>query len=126
MAGQSLNFRPTVLNLLLYTGDGFSIRLVVKDAAGAPIDITGTITAQIRVDRLHPEDSPLATFSVSLVDAYQGIVGLTLTADQTLSLPLNINNEKFQGVWDVQWAPVDRQPRTLVQGTVECVPDVTR
>jgi hypothetical protein len=126
MAGQSLNFRPTILNLLLYTGDGLSLKLNVKDGAGSPVDISGTVTAQIRADRLHPLDPPLASFSVSLVDAYLGIIGLTLTADQSLNLPLNTNSDRFTGVWDVQWTPVDRQPRTLVQGIVECVPDVTR
>lgn len=125
MAGQTLNFRPSILNLLLYAGDGFSIRLVVKDEAGTPVDISGTVTAQIRVDRLHPTDSPLASFTISLVDAYLGIIGLTLTGAQTLNLPLN-TDDKFVGVWDVQWTPVDKQPRTLIQGIVECVPDVTR
>lgn len=125
MAGQSLNFRPSILNLLLYAGDGFSIKLVCKDKAGNPIDITGSVTAQIRADRLHPSDPPLAAFTVSTVDAYIGIVGLTLTGEQTLSL-LPEGESVFTGVWDVQWTPNDMQPRTLTQGTVECVADVTR
>jgi hypothetical protein len=125
MAGQTMSFRPSILNLLLYAGDGFSIRLACKDPAGAPIDITGAVTAQVRLDRIHPDDPPLASFTVSLVDAYIGIVGLTLTGDQTLSL-LGDNEATFTGVWDVQWTPVDMEPRTLTQGTVECVADVTR
>lgn len=125
MAGQTLNLRPSILNLLLYAGDGFSIRLVCKDTAGAPVDISGAVTAQIRSDRVHPGDPPLASFTVSLVDAYLGIIVLTLSGDQTLGL-LGSGAEKFSGVWDVQWTPANMQPRTLTQGTVECVADVTR
>lgn len=125
MAGQTMNFRPKILNLLLYAGDGFSLRLVCKDTAGAPIDITGVVTAQVRLDRVHPSDPPLASFTVSLVDAYLGVIGLTLTGAQTLSL-LEAGGEKFTGVWDVQWTPANMQIRTLTQGVVECVADVTR
>lgn len=125
MAGQSINLRPSILNLLLYAGDGFSIRLVCKDTAGASIDITGSVTAQIRADRLHPNDPPLASFTVSMVDAYLGIVGLTLADEDTLAL-LGDGVDSFTGVWDVQWTPVDMETRTLVQGTVEIVADVTR
>lgn len=125
MAGQTLNFRPPILNLLLYAGDGLNIKLTCKDKAGNPVDITGSVTAQIRVDRVHPEETPLASFSVSLVDAYIGVVNLGLTGAQTLSL-LGDNENQFNGVWDVQWSPIDMQPRTLTQGIVECVADVTR
>lgn len=125
MAGQTLNFRPTILNLLLYAGDGLSIKLTCKDKVGNAIDISGSVTAQIRVDRIHPNDPPLASFTVSLVDAYLGIIGLSLTGAQTLSL-LGEGENKFTGVWDVQWTPDQLQIRTLVQGSVECVADVTR
>jgi hypothetical protein len=125
MAGQTMNFRPNILNLLLYAGDGFSLRLLCKDTAGAPIDVTGVVTAQVRLDRVHPDDPPLAVFTVSLVDAYMGVIGLTLSDAQTLSL-LGAGEEKFTGVWDVQWTPVSMQSRTLIQGIVECVADVTR
>ena len=125
MAVQTLNFRPSILNLLMYAGDGLNIKLTCKDKVGNLIDITGFVTAQIRPDRLHPNDPPLASFTVSLVDAYIGTVGLTLTGAQSLSL-LEDGQNSFNGVWDVQWTPVGLQVRTLVQGTVECVADVTR
>lgn len=125
MAGQSVNLRPTILNLFLYSGDGFSIKLVCTDSAGAPIDLTGSVTAQVRVDRVHPEDTPLASFSVETVDSYLGIVTLSLSGAQTDAL-LEDTSEKFTGVWDVEWVPQDKEPRTLLQGTVECVADVTR
>lgn len=125
MAGPSLNFRPQVLDLYIYAGDGLSIKLACNDKAGNPIDINGSVAAQIREDRLHPNDPPLASFTVSLVDGYLGIVGLTLTGTQSLSL-LPAGENEFVGVWDVQWTPSSALPRTLVQGKVECVADVTR
>lgn len=125
MAGQTLDFRPTILNLDIYAGDGLSINLNCKDLAGNPIDISGSVEAEIRPDRLHPNDAPLVNFAVSLVDAYLGVIALTLTGAQSLSL-LGPGEDKFTGVWDVQWTPAQLQIRTLVQGVVECVADVTR
>lgn len=125
MAGQSINLRPSILDLLLYSGDGFSIRLACKDSAGTPIDITGAVAAQVRNDRIHPDEIPLAIFAASLVDAYQGIIALSLTGEQTASLLVD-GTDRFTGVWDVQWTPADKEPRTLVQGLVECVADVTQ
>lgn len=125
MAGQSINLRPSILNLLLYSGDGFSIKLECKDSAGTPVDLTGSIVAQIRPDRLHPEDDPLTTFNVDNVDAYLGIVTLSLSGVQTEALVTD-GTEKFSGVWDVEWDAEDKEPRTLLQGVVECVADVTR
>lgn len=119
----TINVRPAVLDLLLYAGDGVDFRLICTDGEGAPIDITGNVIAHIRQDRVNP-DAPLAEFAVGMVDAYQGIIVLTLTGDQTQTLidP----SGKFTGVWDAQWEPSSGQPRTLCQGKVECVADVSR
>lgn len=123
-----INVQPQVLDLMLYSGDGFKVQLTCKTAAGAPIDITGSVAAQIRVDRSHPTDPPLEEFTVDLVDAYIGIVKLSLSAAQTEALmdDPSVRNGKFVGVWDVEWDPADSEPRTICQGTVECVYDVTR
>lgn len=122
MAGQ-INLQPQVLDLALYAGDGVEFRLVCTNTAGAPIDVTGTIKAQIRLERLTP-DPPVAQFGVNSVDAYQGIIVLSLTDEQTQDLVGDTG--KFNGVWDIQWAPATGQARTLCQGKVECVADVTR
>jgi hypothetical protein len=126
MANQ-INLQPQVLNLSLYAGDGVEFRLVCKDGSGDPIDITGTVTAQIRLDRL-TSTNPIVEFTTSMVDAYQGIVVLSLTEDQTRDLVMDSSAKagKFLGVWDIQWTPANTPPRTLCQGTVECVADVTR
>jgi hypothetical protein len=119
-----INLQPQVLNLELYAGDGVEFRLVCTDVNGAPIDVNGTVLAQVKLERA--DSSALATFTVGLVDAYQGIVILSLSGAQTAALVADSPTGKFVGVWDIQWTPSGKQPRTLCQGTVECVTDVTR
>jgi hypothetical protein len=122
-----INTQPQVLNLALYAGDGVEFRLVCTDGSDAPIDITGTVKAQVRLQRLDA-DPPIVEFTVGLVDAFQGIVVLSLSGEQTKTLSQHPSSKsgKFSGVWDIQWTPAGQQPRTLTQGTVECVADVTR
>ncbi len=126
MAGQ-INVQPQVLDLALYAGDGVSFRLVCTNAAGSPIDVTGTVKAQVRLTRL-AADPAIVEFTAGMVDAYQGIVTLSLTGDDTQELSEHESSQdgRFYGVWDVQWTPAGSQPRTLCQGKVECVSDVTR
>jgi hypothetical protein len=127
VAGQTINMQPAVLNLELYSGDGFSFRMICKNAAGEPIDMGGTVKAQIRKDRTTPEDPPIQEFTVGMTDAFQGIIVLSVTGEQTQSLTDDAGDgQKFSGVWDVEWEPSESEPRTICQGTVECVADVTR
>jgi hypothetical protein len=127
MANQ-INLQPQVLDLMLYSGDGFKVKLTCMDKAGAPVDVTGAVTAQIRLDRLTPENPPVLAMSVDLTDAYLGVVKLSLTGDQTQELTdgSSAKNGKFVGVWDVEWDSAADEPKTLCQGVVECVADVTR
>ena len=122
-----VDLRPDVLDLYLYAGDGIDIPINCTSGAGAPIDVTGEVSAQIRLERLTP-DPPIVTFSINTVDAYQGKIILSLTGDQTAQLSNDPSSKdgKFVGVWDLQWSPANSQPRTLCQGIVECVADVTR
>ena len=122
MAGR-INLQPELVDLILYAGDGVDLPITCTDGAGAPIDMSGAVTAQIRLERLTP-DPPIVSFSVNAVDAYLGKVILSLTGEQTADLVSE--SGKFVGVWDVQWTPAGNQPRTLCQGKVECVADVTR
>ena len=127
MAGQ-INLQPQVLDLILYAGDGVSFRLKCTDKAGAPVEVTGSVEAQIRLNRSKAESS-IVEFSAEMQDAYNGIIVLSLTGDQTQALvdhPSVNSSGKFTGVWDVQWEPSGLEPRTLCQGAVECVADVTR
>ena len=46
---KAINLQPEVLDLILYAGDGVDLRITCTDGAGAPIDITGAVSAQIRL-----------------------------------------------------------------------------
>ena len=120
---KAINLQPEVLDLILYAGDGVDLRITCVDGAGAPIDVSGAVNAQIRLQRLD-EDPPVAAFTVNAADAYLGKVILSLTGAQTAALVEE--NGKFSGVWDLQWTPSGAQPRTLCKGKVECDADVTR
>lgn len=126
MADQ-IRVQPDIVDLLLYAGDGVSFKIKVMNSAGAPIDISGTMKAQIRLERLAP-DPPVLEFTINMVDAYLGSVTLSLTGDQTQDLMEHPSSKggKFTGVWDIQWTPANSQPFTICQGKVECVADVTR
>jgi hypothetical protein len=123
----TLNSLPDVLDLLLYAGDGIELRMICTNGDGTPIDISGEVKAQIRLERLSP-DPPVVSFSVDAIDAYQGIIVLSLSGEQTAALSQDDSAKegKFSGVWDTQWTPSGAQPKTLCQGKVECVIDVTR
>ena len=122
-----INVQPQILDLALYAGDGFSFRIICSDADGAPVDITGTVTAQVRL-RPTTDDPAIVEFASGMVDSYQGIVVLSLTGDQTRELSDHPSSKdgKFTGAWDLQWTPSGAEPRTLCAGKVECVSDVTR
>lgn len=122
-----INVQPQILDLALYAGDGISFRLTCKDSAGAPVNITGTVKAQIRTERLAP-DPPIVQFTSDMTDAATGIIKLSLTGAQTQDLVEDVSSitGKFRGVWDLQWTPTGLQPYTICQGSVECVADVTR
>lgn len=117
-----IDLTPQVVDLVLYSGDGSKFRLIVTDKNDQSVNLTGTIEAQIRTKRGLPGD-PSAEFSVDMSQAAQGIAILSLTGDQTQALA---ETRKFVGVWDVEWTPEGAEPRTLVQGKVECDLDVSR
>jgi hypothetical protein len=122
-----INIRPQVLDLMLYAGDGIEFRLICTDSGEDPVDITGVVRAQVRLDRLN-QDPPIVEFAVEMQDAYQGIIVLSLTGEQTQELVEHSSGPpgQFTGVWDIEWEPANQEPRTLCQGKVECVADVSR
>jgi hypothetical protein len=123
MAKKKLLYVPQTLDLVIYAGDGPSFSLKVTDPDGIPIPLNGSIVAQIRTERDAP-DPPAATFAVDWTNALTGSVVLSLTGAQTQALVTT--EDKFTGVWDIQWTPSGEEPVTLCQGEVECMPDVSR
>lgn len=121
---QTIDLTPQELDLVLYAGDGVRFPLVVTDNEDppGPVNLTGTIKAQIRIK--HNDTTPAATFDVDMTNAATGTAILTLTGAHTQALVTS--DKKFKGIWDVEWTPSGGQPRTLLQGKVECDPDATR
>lgn len=121
-----LTMQPPVLDLSFYAGDGVSFLITCMDSSG-PIDVSGAIAAQIRVDRL-PATTPVVEFTSEFVPNETGVIKLTLTGDQTQSLmdDPSTKSGRFTGVWDLEWTATGLEPRTLCQGKVECLADVTR
>lgn len=123
----SVTIQPPVLDLSIYAGDGVSFQLICKDEHGAPIDITGTTQAQVRLDRSETS-SPIVEITTLVTDSTTGVIQVSMTGEQTqlLSADPSSKNGKFSGVWDLEWTAVGAEPRTLCQGKVECTADVTR
>lgn len=117
-----IDLSPQVLDLTLYAGDGVNLRLTVKDTEDDPVALTGTIEAEIRAKRTDP-DPVSAEFTVDLTDSETGVALLSLTGEQTQAL---VTDKKFRGTWDLQWTPAEQEPRTLYQGKVVCLIDVSR
>ena len=122
MANPVVSLLPQQVDLALYAGDGPVLRMTVADSSGDAVPVDGVVSAQIRTART--DTDALASFAADLSEGDQGIVVLSLTAEQTAGLMTGV--EKFSGVWDVEWDPADGEPVTLLQGKVSCVLDVTR
>lgn len=131
MAKKTINYEPQVLNLTLYAGDGVRFRLLASDPSGEPVNLTGTIIAQIRKNR-EAADPADAVFDIDLTDAADGIAVVSMTGAHTHDLVESLgggagisDGQTYKGVWDLQWSATGAQPMTLCQGEVECIPDVS-
>ncbi len=120
----TVSLLPRTVNLALYSGDGASVRLVVRGSDKQPLALTGAVTAQIRKNRTDLDAT--AVFDVDMTDAADGVIVISLTAEQTGDLTEYGMGKNFTGVWDAQWSPDGAEPVTLVQGIVQCTADVTR
>lgn len=117
----AIDVTPATLDLTLYAGDGFSMRIsFVNKATGAPWPVDGTWLAQIR-QTAAAADPPLATFVIDTTDAVNGNLTVSLTGDDTracLATPVSF--------WDLQQTPPGGEPRTWYSGKVKASQDVTR
>lgn len=114
---------PQRVDLVVYAGDGLALRLSSVNAdTGDSLDLAGEIGAQVKANRSDTE--PITEFTVDAEKAAEGILELSLSGEQTAALLTE--SSRFKGSWDVQWLADGEQPRTLVQGNLTCVLDVTR
>jgi len=105
---------PTQVNLSVYQGDDFFLKITVDDTT-SPVDLTTyTAKAEIRSSGSTPTKTE---FDVTIVDA----VTLLLHLTNANSLLLTGN-----GVWDVQVTDPTGLVTTLAGGSLTLVKDVTR
>lgn len=107
---------PAKFDLRIVAGDSFVRTILLKEADGTAIDLTGlTGRAQVR-DR--PKGKLLAEFDVDIATPATGEVVFSLTATQTRALP-------GAGVWDLELDGGDTNTHTIIAGSVCVLPDVT-
>jgi len=104
---------PAVVNLVIYGGDHFMMRLTVSRPDGEPLDLAGSEPyAEIRRT---PTDLEVAGAFTALADG--GSLLLYLDGKTTRLLPSN-------AMWDVNVMSEGRQV-TLARGTVSVTPGIT-
>lgn len=110
---------PGVYPLQVYCGDTQTWQFVLwQDAAKTvPLDLTGaTASSQIRV---RPEGALLVDMSPSITIALPNTINMTITSEQSESLPQGI------WAWDLQVTFAAGNVQTVLAGPVPCTPDVT-
>jgi hypothetical protein len=110
---------PEQLPISHYRGDslGVAVRLFTDAEKTIPADLdAASVLAQVKSKATDPD--PLELFDV---DATDNAITLTLTPEQTTSLPNST-------VWDVQvdWNSDGVSVQTVVRGSLKLTQDVTR
>lgn len=109
---------PTKVDLTLYAGDTFAMRVNVMNSPFQNM----TWTAEIRATRASPAKD--AEFQVR---PDENGAWLLLPAADSARLVDATRPERYSGQWDVQVEdPVNHLVITLAQGAINVMPDVTR
>lgn len=110
---------PATYNLQLVAGDGRVRRFLLKKPDGTAFDLTGwSVVAHIRNK---PRGTLILAPAVSIADAVNGTIELTITTTQSLAIPTG-------AYWDLQ-VSLDASPttntQTLLRGRVTVLTDHT-
>ena len=109
---------PPTLDLSLYAGDDVTLTLTVTDKFGNPVDLTGTLEAQIRKAHAQPV---IQSFEVNTVTPASGVCYLTLTNVQTEALGLDGGRH----TWDLQLTDDNDLISSVCKGQVSTTLDIT-
>lgn len=110
---QVIEALPLAVDLFLYAGDDFTLRLDVSDPEGEPLDMTGgEAESHIRAD----PDAELAGEFAATIDG--SALLLHLTGETSAALPAS-------AVWDVE-IRLGGQTTTLAGGAITMTAQVTR
>ena len=128
-----LSYNPPVLDLVVYAGDDTYIPMTIS-SGGEPVNITGTHSSQIRLTR---DGELLGTIQVVIPEPSNGEATLVISSETAEALVVDaventdyfgnelITAPMFQGVWDWNYS-VGNVNRTMVQGKITVIKDVTR
>lgn len=119
-------------NVTLPIEQGGSLRYqaVLKDANGAPIDLTGwTFRGQIR--KLYSASEKICDLTLELNSpATDGVLWIILTAAQTAAIPVDAastyRKTKTTYAYDVEAVRPDTTVIRVLEGAAEISPEVTR
>ena len=118
----TLPLGPATVNITgVRAGDKNAFVLSLTQA-GAPLPITGVVTAQARLVATDAE--PAMTAVVEMVDAPNGQVLVRWPGEQVTAALAGA--AVWAGVWDLQVQEGADDPVTLVAGTLGAAMDVTR
>ena len=109
---------PGIQNLTFVRGDTETVQVTMTSDGTTPVDITGrTYAAQMRTT---PDIAAIsATATCSITDAANGVMNASFTATSTATL------DPGYYYWDLQETN-GATVTTVLQGTVNVLPDVTR
>ena len=111
---QALSALPVTVNLTLYQGDDFTLRLAVTNNIGQPADLAGaTVRAHIRASAASGEKA--GEFAPTIVGS---AILLHLTSAVSAGLP-------NRSVWDCD-ITINGRVTTLAAGTLTLRPEVSR
>ena len=105
-------------NLFIDQGATYSTKLVLNDANGSPVDLTGySASGQIRK---HYSSSNSVSFSITVPTPASGSVILSLNANTTA----NLVSGRY--VYDVELTDTAGRISRIIEGIVTVSPNVTR
>lgn len=107
------------LDLIIEQGVKFQRTVQIKDKDDAVVDISGdTFEGQIR--KRHNSTDTEAAFSISITDAANGKISVSITETATTAL------EAGEYVYDINWTPSVNNKVRLLEGIATVSPGVTR
>jgi hypothetical protein len=119
----TLPLGPATVNITgVRAGDKNQFTLSLTNE-GAPLPLTGTVTAQARKVATDPDPAAI-TAVVDVIDGPGGVVSVRWPGDEVNAALAG--QLTWAGVWDLQVTEGTDDPVTLVAGTFAAVMDVTR
>ena len=116
-----------VLDIYIEQGTTWSIDLTIQQSNGQPMDLTGyTGRCQIRSSAI--SQTILASPAVTVTDAKNGKLTISLTADETAAIPVNgySYSSVSQYVYDLELVDGMGRVMRLLNGYARISPEVTR